>query len=118
MKTELRKILEASELMEEITFTSSRLIQIISVLHSLPDTAISLDLNPNIRMEQTIVSWQVQGPHFHSSLVDSLLMETSLVEVAGNFINSEEPQISEQHWITARFQSLEEIRLVRSTQIT
>ena len=118
MKTEPQKILEASELMEEITFTSSSLIQIISVLHSLPDTAISLDLNPNIRMEQTIVSWQVQGLHFHSSLVDSLLMETSLVEVAGNFINSEEPQISEQHWITARFQSLEEIRLVRSTQIT
>ena len=51
MKTELRKILEVSEPMEETTFTSSRLIQIISVLHSLPDTAISLDLNPNIRME-------------------------------------------------------------------
>ena len=51
MKTEPQKILEASELMEEITFTSSRLIQIISVLHSLLDTAISLDLNPNIRME-------------------------------------------------------------------
>lgn len=118
MKTEPQKILEVSELMEEITFTSSRLIQIISVLHSLPDTAISLDLNPNIRMEQTIVSWRVQGLRFHSSLVVLLLMVTSSVEVAGNFINSEEPQISEQHWITVRFRSLEEIRLVRSTQIT
>lgn len=118
MKTELRKILGASELMEEITFISSRLIQIISVLHSLLDTATSLDLNQNTKMDQTIVSWQVQGLHFHSSLVALLLMVTSSVEVAGNFINSEDPQISEQHWITARFQSLEEIRLVRSTQIT
>ena len=118
MKTELRKILEVSEPMEETTFTSSRLIQIISVLHSLLDTAISLDLNPNIRMEQTIVSWQVQELHFHSNLVALLLMGTSSVEVVGNFINSEDPQISEQHWITVKFQSLEEIRLVRSTQIT
>ena len=118
MKTEPQKILEVSELMEEITFISSSLIQITLEQHSLPDTAISLDLNPNIRMEQTIVSWQVQGLHFHSSLVALLLMVTSSVEVAGNFINSEEPQISEQHWITVRFRSLEEIRLVRSTQIT
>lgn len=118
MKTEPQKILEASELMEEITFTSSRLIQIISVLHSLLDTAISLDLNPNIRMEQTIVSWQVQELHFHSNLVALLLMGTSSVEVVGNFINSEDPQISEQHWITVKFQSLEEIRLVLSIQIT
>jgi hypothetical protein len=118
MKTELRKILEASELMEEITFTSSNLTQITLEQHSLPDTAISLDLNLNIRMEQTIVSWQVQGLHFHSILVALLLMVTSSVEVAGNFINSEEPQISEQHWITARFRSLEEIRLVPSIQIT
>lgn len=51
MKTELRKILEASELMEEITFISSNLTQITLEQHSLPDTAISLDLNPNIRME-------------------------------------------------------------------
>ena len=118
MKTELRKILGVSELMEEITFTSSRLIQITLEQHSLPDTAISLDLNLNIRMEQTIASWQVQGLHFHSILVAFLLMVTSSVEVAGNFINSEEPQISEQHWITVRFRSLEEIKLVRSTQIT
>ena len=118
MKTELRKILGVSKLMEEITFTSSRLIQITLEQHSLPDTAISLDLNLNIRMEQTIASWQVQGLHFHSILVALLLMVTSSVEVAGNFINSEEPQISEQHWITVRFRSLEEIKLVRSTQIT
>ena len=118
MKTELRKILGASELMEEITFTSSRLIQITLEQHSLLDIVISLDLNLNIRMEQTIASWQVQGLHFHSSLVALLLMVTSSVEVVENFINSEDPQISEQHWITARFPSLEEIRLVRSTQIT
>ena len=118
MKTEPQKILEASELMEEITFISSNLTQITLEQHSLPDTAISLDLNPNIRMEQTIVSWQVQELHFHSNLVALLLMGTSSVEVVGNFINSEDPQISEQHWITVKFQSLEEIRLVRSTQIT
>ena len=118
MKTEPQKILEASELMEEITFTSSSLIQITLEQHSLLDIVISLDLNLNIKMEQTIVSWQVQGLHFHSNLVALLLMVTSSVEVAGNFINSEDPQISEQHWITVKFQSLEEIRLVRSTQIT
>ena len=118
MKTELRKILEVSEPMEEITFTSSSLIQITLEQHSLLDIVISLDLNLNIRMEQTIVSWQVQELRSHSSLVALLLMVTSSGEVAGNFINSEEPQISEQHWITVRFQSLEEIRLVRSTQIT
>lgn len=118
MKTEPQKILEVSEPMEEITFTSSRLTQITLEQRSLPDTAISLDLNLNIRMEQTIASWQVQELRSHSSLVALLLMVTSSVEVAGNFINSEDPQISEQHWITARFRSLEEIRLVRSTQIT
>ena len=118
MKTELRKILGVSELMEEITFISSNLTQITLEQHSLLDIVISLDLNLNIRMEQTIASWQVQGLHFHSSLVALLLMGTSSVEVAGNFINSEDPQISEQHWITVRFRSLEEIRLVRSIQIT
>jgi len=89
--------------MEEITFISSRLIQIISVLHSLLDTATSLDLNQNTKMDQIILSWLTLELRFHSNLVALLLMGTSSVEVVGNFINSEDPQISEQHWITVKF---------------